>query len=256
MAAAHPARRPSTGTVSSLMSLRRLVFAALLAAPVPAVAQQATPQATLTFPGSLNNPVAGNIYVGPYGPASFISALGQASMVNVLCVDFLNEVNFGDHYAVNVTNLGGGGWNTVADTRHPGDVATYRKAAWLGSLFSSTPTNLWGSVHYAVWNLFTPAQAPDDARSAQYLALADVAASNGYGAFDYQGTHYDALDMTQYWVLTDVDAEGRALGGKQEFVVTSADALGATATVPEPGTLLLVGTGAVAVAFLAWRRRA
>jgi hypothetical protein len=241
------------------MSFRRFVLAALLAAPLPAVAQQATPQAspqaTLTFPGSLNNPVAGNIYVGPYGPASFVSALGQASMVNVLCVDFLNEVNFGDHYAVNVTNLGGGGWNTVEDTRHPGDVATYRKAAWLGSLFSSTPTTLWGSVHYAVWNLFTPAQAPDDARSAQYLALADVAASNDYGAFDYQGTHYGAVDMTQYWVLTDVNAEGRALGGKQEFVVSSATPLGPSATVPEPGTLLLVGSGAAVVAFLAWRRR-
>jgi hypothetical protein len=227
------------------------VLAALLAAPLPAVAQQAT----LTFPGGLNNPVAGNVYVGPYGPAPFVSALGQPSTLYVLCVDFLNEVNFGDHYAVNVTNLGGAGRNTVEDTRHPGDVATYRKAAWLGSLFSSTPTNLWGSVHYAVWNLFTPAEAPDDARSAQYLALADVAASNDYGAFDYQGAHYGAVDMTQYWVLTDVDAEGRALGGKQEFVVNSADALGPTATVPEPGTLLLVGSGVAAVAFLAWRRR-
>jgi hypothetical protein len=233
------------------MSFRRLVLAALLAAPLPAAAQQAT----LTFPRSLNNPVAGNIYVGPYGPASFVSALGQASTVNVLCVDFLNEVNYGDHYAVNVTNLGGGAWNTVDDTRHPGDVATYRKAAWLGSLFSSTPTTLWGSVHYAVWNLFTPAQAPDDARSGQYLALADVAASHNYGAFDYQGTHYGAVDMTQYWVLTDVNAEGRALGGEQEFVVSSATPLGAAATVPEPGTLLLVGTGAAAVAFVMWRRR-
>jgi hypothetical protein len=235
------------------MPFRRLVLAALFAAAaaVPAHAQQAT----LTFPRSLNNPVASNIYVGPYGPATLISALGQATTVSVLCVDFLNEVNFGDHYAVNVTNLGGGVWNTVDDTRHPGDVATYRKAAWLGSLFSTTPTTLWGSVHYAVWNLFTPAQAPDDARSAQYLALANVAESHGYGAFDYEGAHYDAVDMSQQWVLTDVNAEGRALGGKQEFVVASAAPLGPSATVPEPGTLLLVGTGAAAVAFLAWRRR-
>ena len=233
------------------MTLRRFALAALLAA-VPGAARA---QATLTFPSHLNNPIAGNYYVGPYGPATFVSGLGQASMINVLCVDFLNEVNFGDHYTVDVTNLGGGSWNAVTDTRHPGAADTYRKGAWLSTLFATTPTTGWGSVAYAEWNLFTPAQAPDDATSGQYLALANVAAQNDYGAFDYQGTHYDAVDMSQFWVLTDVNAVGKTTGGKQEFIVQSDTPLGPTATVPEPESLVFVVTGVVALAFVGWRRR-
>jgi len=233
------------------MTLRRLAAAALLAVASPLAAGA---QATLTFPSSLANPVAGGYYVGPYAPATFVSAVGQARTLSVLCLDFLNEVYLGDQYQVNVTSLGGGASNQVPDTRHPGAVGTYRKAAWLGSLFSSTPTTGWGSVQYAMWNLFTPTDAPDDVDSPGYLALADLAESHDYGAFDYQGRHYDAVDMSRYWVLTDVTAEGRALGGKQEFITTSDIALGPTNTVPEPGTLVLILTGAGAIGVLAWRR--
>src|SRR5438045_996777 len=168
------------------MCLRRLALAAfLVAAPVTAGAQ------TLTFASSLNNPVSGGYYVGPYGNATFVSALGQASTVSVMCVDFLNEVYFGDHYQVNVTNLGG--TPSLADTRHPDALTTYREGAWLGSLFATTPQSGWGSVQYAMWNLFSPAQAPDDAPSNAYLALASVAASHDFGAFDYAGQHYAAV---------------------------------------------------------------
>jgi hypothetical protein len=233
------------------MNLRRLALAALLAA-TPGVVRA---QATLTFPSSLNNPIAGNYYVGPYGPAKFVSALGQVSSINVLCIDFLNEVNFGDHYTVDVTNLGGGSANTVVDTRHPGAAATYREGAWLSTLFATTPTSGWGSVQYAEWNLFTPAQAPDDAKSGQYLTLANVAAQHDYGAFDYQGTHYNAVDMSQFWVLTDVNAVGNTTSGKQEFIVQSTTPLGPTATVPEPESLVFVLTGVAALAFVGWRRR-
>jgi hypothetical protein len=226
------------------MSLRRLALVALLAVPTAAGAQ------TLTFASSLNNPVSAGYYVGPYGNATFVSALGQSSTLSVLCVDFLNEVYFGDHYQVNVTNLGTS--SALSDTRHPGALTTYRKAAWLGSLFATTPQAGWGSLQYAEWNLFTPAQAPDDAASASYLHLADVAATHDFGAFDDAGAHYDAVNMANYWVLTDVNARGLAAGGKQEFLVDSTAPL---SSVPEPGMLLLVASGLASMLAVRWVRR-
>src|SRR5205085_9206184 len=91
-------------------------------------------QATLTFPSSLANLVAGGYYVGPYANASFVSEFGRASTLSVICVDFLNHVSYGDHYAVSVTNLASAS-SPLVYTRRPDDLLTYRKGAWLSSLF-------------------------------------------------------------------------------------------------------------------------
>ncbi len=219
-----------------------------LAALAPAVRAQGT----LTFANSLNNPVAGGNYVGPYGGASFVNAVGQSQTIAVICIDFVNHINYGDQYAVSVNGLGGA--DDLSESRHPGAMLTYRKAAWLGSLFSTKPRTAegWGPVHYAIWNLFTPAAAPEFGQSNEYLALADRAASVGFAAFDEAGVHYDAVDMSRAWLITDVAAAGRATGGRQEFIAMTSTPLVA---VPEPNTLFLVATGAFGVAGLVVRDR-
>lgn len=211
-------------------------------------------QGTLTFGSSLNNPVASGNYVGPYAGASFLNAVGQSQVISVICVDFLNHVAFGDRYTVSLNNLGGS--DDLAESRHPGAMLTYRKAAWLGSLFGARPQSAWGSVHHAIWNLFTPAEAPEYGSSNEYLALADRAAASGFAAFDDGGVHYDAVDMTNYWVLTDVAAAGRAVGGRQEFIaILPPPSVTSLVAVPEPGTLALVVSGALGVVGLVLRER-
>ena len=232
------------------MSFRRLALlaAVVVASIAPGVARA---QSALTFASSLSNPVASGHYVGPYS-ATFTSAVGQSTGLSVFCVDFLNHVGFDDHYQVAVTNLGAP-MGPLVDTRHPGALDQYRRAAWMGSLFASAPTSSWSSIQYAMWNVFTPAEAPDDALSPYITQAADVAAANGYGAFDYYGVHFDAVDMSRYSVITDVDANGLATGGHQEFI--TGDPL-PTSTVPEPATLVMFGTGfAITAAVLRRRHR-
>lgn len=232
----HPARS---------VTMRRLLLAALLALPAAARAQ-----GTLTFASSLNNPVANNVYVGPYGGATFVNAVGQSQLVAVLCVDYLNHVGWNDSYAVSVNSLGG--VDDLSESRHPGAMLTYRKAAWLGSLFGTRSQTDWGSIHHAIWNLFTPVEAPEYGQSNAYLALADVAASYDFGAFDDGSVHYDAVDMSRWTLLTDVAAAGQSLGGHQEFLVESGPSI---AAVPEPSTLALIGTGLLGVIGLVLRER-
>jgi hypothetical protein len=226
------------------MRLRRLALLAVIAA-LPGVARG---QDALTFAHSLSNPVAGGYYVGPYS-ATFTPAIGQASGISIICVDFLNHVGYDDHYGVNVTRLGAA--SSLVDTRHPGQLDAYRKAAWMGSLFQIAPQDYWGSIQYAIWNVFTPADAPDDALSPYVAQAADVAASHGYGAFDYYGVHFDAVDMSRWSVVTDVAAAGLASGGHQEFLTSDIP----SAAVPEPATVALVGTGFGAVMLVMRRRR-
>lgn len=234
-------------------SRRFALLAVLSASAAHATVRAAGAQgadAELTFASSLaGNPVAGGIYVGPY--SSLITpAVGQARTVSVICVDFLNHVNFNDRYEIAITGLGNA-LDPLTDTRHPRQMASYRKAAWMSSLFATAPTSDWGSIHFAIWNVFTPAQAPDDAWSPYIAQVADVAASNNYGAFDYGGVHYAAVDMSRYSVLTDVAATGLATGGHQEFITSE---LPPSITTPEPATIAFVATG-LGIAGLAARNR-
>ena len=113
----------------------------------------------------------------------------------------------------------------------------YRAAAWLATQFAATATGPgnagWGSLHAAIWHLFTP--EPDwQFNPAPGFVTPDEWIARAFAAVEGNPN----IDFSNWYVVTDVNTRGMH-GGVQEFLTTN--------VVPEPATIFLMGTGLVAV---------
>lgn len=210
------------------------ILLTLALAATPALAQNSTQTFTLTHPyyGSVHT--YGGYYVGPY--TGYTPGMGSFP---VYCVDFLNAVHTGDTWTASFTSLGSWGPSTMLRTRQGqtslglGASLGYKQAAWLAMQMAANPGSI-GPIHGAMWDIF-----------------GGPGWSSSQGWYD-QATAYTETDLDDmginwdYWyVVTDTRTEG-GVGGKQEYL---------TYITPEPGTLLLLGTGIAGLVGLAVVRR-
>lgn len=212
-----------------------LLLLGALAFPTTGSAQQ---QVQVT---GVNGANANGVYIGPY----YGSTPGLPTL-DLICDDYLNEVNIGDTWTANFTNVAsgvvGGSMSTLAQTRwgqvYGNDaVSGYLRAIWLAKQFYTRPQSDWAGIHAAIWNIFTPNSPTNWAGASSWLARANDAQDAGLTNAD---------DLKYWYVVTDVQTRGGE-GGKQEYL---------TYITPEPETLLLLGTGIAAlVLFTGFVRR-
>jgi len=178
-----------------------------------------------TFDG-VNGVAAFGFYVGPY-----YGTLDGAP-VTFYCVDFANEVHFGESWLANETPLDGS--SDLSNTRYGGAVdlpnalALYQEAAWLTSQYAGNP-NDYGDIQATIWQLFDPA-APTPSSDA-WLLLAQQ--------------NYQNLDFSLYDVITNANVQ--ATGQVQEFIIDPAP-------VPEPSAIVLFGTALLLICAFVRRR--
>ncbi len=201
-----------------------------------------TVQVTLA---GVNGQSDGSYYISPY--YGVVAGNNQ----DIYCDDFNNDINIGQTFTANVTNLATGAFNpgttrygTTTDilaTDNSGDTQSYdgqqlyEMSAYLTTQFdtadNSDPNNI--QIQYTIWDLFSPT-APQANDNNAYLFAAEASLGS--------------LDYSQFNILTDVNAMG-GTGGVQEFLT------GPVTGTPEPSSMLMLGCGLMLVSTIAYRRR-
>ena len=223
-------------------------LAAALVALLPATADaqllEGVPNAQeyLTFLSGSGQGGAYGVQVGPYsGRFEAWGARGsQTDSFALYCVDFLHSAG-NSTGVVNVSSVTGD-----LDLTRLKDTSRYQRGAYLASLFdawefhkgeiggSLSKANVWGGLHAAIWAATNPPTG------------GQTLSAGAQTAFDYFDTLADnnaaGYVADDWYVLTRAgatDGLGESGDGKgQEFLVRRA-------SVPEPGTLLLMLTGMV-----------
>lgn len=158
---------------------------------------------------------------GPY--SALVTSQPGSPTIDIYCVDM-------EHNAI----TGRDGWHAYftpiardadfSNTRNPGSPRGYFKAAWLASKMQLSNKRAWGSIHAGIWNIFSSG-APELALHSDAIRRLDRAWGDEARGFDPKG----------WYVVSDQRGVG------QEFVTY-------VNVVPEPATLILMGTGLIAVA--------
>lgn len=196
---------------------RTAALAIALTFAAGSVVAQTTRTVTLGGYGHISPPgtvTLGGYVVGPYWGSS--PGMGD---FNLYCVDFLHSARVGQTWTAYFTQISNGAAISTGNYTRLTDQLKYQRAAWLASNFLTHPTaSAWQGIHGTIWN----EMSGQSFATGDWLAQLDNA--------DLTAMNYD------YWqVVTDVNFK---TGGTQEFLVH---------VTPEPGTILLMASGLVAL---------
>lgn len=236
--------------------------ASLFASPVLA---QTTVTAALTSPAA----PGGNAIVSPFGyyMSPYTGTVDNTTGLRFNCVDFFHDAFVGKPWAAFETNLGDilDNPSLLAFTRQGSSglysvasaLKLYQEVAWLSDQMPANPganantVALTNAIQTAMWTIADDQPNNAFTKLHQYYGQLNVATNNPYDTqywIDKAAQEYDdqaANYYDKFYILTDHETIDDG-SGVQEFVYSS---------TPEPGTLMLFGSGAAGLAMRTIRRR-
>lgn len=174
-------------------------------------------------------------------PYQIVELGGSSAVLDVMCDDYIHGGQPGDQWDANITDLGSGNiqltrFNTTPGTTSLYALTLYDEAGWILLETEDEQMSQWREMNDAVWTIFDPS-APCDSTCRAWISAAQSS---------IRGLPQNYFD--DVYIVTPVDQHDPDPNSIQEFMyIGESSSAGADQqTTPEPGTLILMGTGLLA----------
>ena len=175
----------------------------------------------------------------------YITAGPAGQIIAVMCDDYFHGGSIGQTWQANLTDLGSENLSlTRFNTFAPGpnalvNLLLYDEAGWILLQTIVEPTGDWKDMNSAVWTIFDPS-APCNSQCQSWIAAAQQEGQIGF----------PGVDFNKVYIITPVNQHDPNPNGMQEFMYIGEDPSGGSkngSQTPEPGTLVLMATGIMAI---------